>query len=59
MPLSENFAGWAKISPFHYYLGSDPLVNGMHWGHGAVLAGVFVVLVAASLPAFQRRDIRG
>jgi ABC-2 type transport system permease protein len=59
MPLSENFAGWAKVSPFHYYLGSDPLVNGMNWGHAAVLTGMFVVLVAASLPAFQRRDVRG
>lgn len=59
MPLSENFAGWAKVSPFHYYLGSDPLVNGMNWTHAAVLTGVFVILVAASLPAFQRRDVRG
>lgn len=59
MPLSENFAGWAKISPYHYYLGSDPLVNGMHWGHAAVLTAVFLVLVALSIPAFQRRDVRG
>lgn len=59
MPLSENYAGWAKISPFHYYLGSDPLVNGMNWGHAAVLTAIFLGLVAASLPAFQRRDVRG
>lgn len=59
MPLSERFAGWAKISPFHYYLGGDPLVRGMNWAHAGVLAGVFVVLVTASLPAFQRRDVRG
>ena len=58
MPLSENYAGWAKISPFHYYLGSDPLVNGMHWGHAAVLTGLFVLFVAASIPALQRRDLR-
>lgn len=57
MPLSENYAGWAKVSPYWYYLGSDPLVNGMAWGHAAVLAGLFVVLVGLSIPAFERRDL--
>ncbi|MEA1902103.1 MAG: ABC transporter permease subunit [Actinomycetota bacterium] len=58
MPLSEKYAGWAKLSPFHYYLGSDPLVNGMHWGHAAVLVGLFLGLVVLSMPALQRRDLR-
>jgi len=58
MPLSESFAGWAKLSPFHYYLGSDPLVNGMHWGHAAVLAGLFLAFVLLSIPSLQRRDLR-
>jgi len=58
MPLSENYAGFAKLSPFYYYLGSDPLVNGMNWGHGAVLAGLFVALVLLAMPLFERRDLR-
>jgi ABC-2 type transport system permease protein len=58
-PLSEAFAGWTVISPFEYYLGSDPLVNGMAWGDAAILAGLFVVLVAVSIPLFSRRDLRG
>lgn len=58
MPLSENYAGFAKLSPYWYFLGSDPLVNGMDWGHGAVLAGLFIVLVALAMPALQRRDLR-
>lgn len=58
MPLSENYAGWAKISPFHYYLGSNPLVNGMNWGHAGVLAGVFLLLVVLSIPLLERRDLR-
>ena len=58
-PLSEDFASWAEWSPFHYYLGSDPLVNGMSWADAGVLAGLFLVFVALSIPLFQRRDLRG
>jgi ABC-2 type transport system permease protein len=58
LPFSESLAGLAKATPFYYYLTSDPLMNGMHWGHGAVLAGLFVLLVAASVFLFQRRDLR-
>ncbi len=43
---------------FYYYLSSDPLINGMHWGHAAVLGGLFVILVAAAVVLFQRRDLR-
>ncbi len=57
LPYSE-FAGWEKISPFYYFLSSDPLLNGMHWGHGALLAGVTVALIALSVPLFNRRDLR-
>ena len=58
LPFSESLAGLAKATPFYYYLTSDPLLNGMHWGHGAVLAGLFAVLIAASVFLFQRRDLR-
>lgn len=58
-PLSDSFEPWAALSPFHLYLGSDPLVNGMSWTDGAILAVVFVGLVAIAVPLFQRRDLRG
>ena len=58
LPYSESLSGLAKATPFYYYLASDPLLTGMHWGHGAVLAGLFVVLVGASVILFQRRDLR-
>jgi len=58
LPFSDSLAGWAKVSPFYYYLTSDPLINGMHWGHGAVLAGLSVALVAAAVALFNRRDLR-
>jgi hypothetical protein len=30
----------------------------MHWGHGALLAGLAVALIALSVMLFQRRDLR-
>ena len=58
LSLSDSLAGLARWSPFYYYLTSDPLVNGMHWGHAAVLAGLSAVLVVASVVLFGRRDLR-
>lgn len=58
-PLSETLAPAARVSPFDWYLGSDPLLNGMDWTGAALLAGTFVVLVIAAIPLFQRRDLRG
>lgn len=58
LPLNDSLAGYAKWSPFYYYMGSEPLLNGMHWGHAAVLAGLFVALVALSIALFDRRDLR-
>lgn len=58
-PLSETFEPLAQFSPWYWYLGGDPLLNGMDWGGAALLAGVSAVLVALSIPMFQRRDLRG
>lgn len=58
-PLSDSFAPWATVSPFHYYLGSDPLTNGMAWGDASILATLVVALVALAIPLFNRRDLRG
>ena len=56
--LNDSLAGWARVSPFSYYLNTHPLENGMDWGNGAILAGLAVVLVAVSVVLFQRRDLR-
>jgi ABC-2 type transport system permease protein len=58
LQLSDSLAGLARWSPFYYYLGSDPLLNGMHWGHAALLAALALILVAASVRLFSRRDLR-
>jgi len=59
LPLSERLADWARLSPFHYYLGSNPLVDGLDWAHAGILAGLVVLLVGLSIPLFQRRDVKG
>jgi ABC-2 type transport system permease protein len=56
--LNDTLAGWARVSPFSYYLNTHPLENGMDWGNGAILAGLTIVLVAVSVVLFQRRDLR-
>ena len=58
LPFNDALIGWAKISPFYYYLSSDPLMNGMDWSHGAVLTGLTVILMVLALVFFQRRDLR-
>jgi ABC-2 type transport system permease protein len=55
--IAENPA-WQKLSPFYYYLGGDPLNNGLDWLHAGVLAAAAVVLIAIAFPLFQRRDVR-
>jgi ABC-2 type transport system permease protein len=58
LPLSDSLAGYAKWSPFYYYLSSDPLMNGMPWGHAAVLAVLSTVLIGIAVLLFDRRDLR-
>ncbi len=58
LPFSDRLASLARLSPFGWYLGSDPMTNGMDWGHAGLLSAAFLVLVAASVVLFQRRDLR-
>jgi ABC-2 type transport system permease protein len=56
-PQVEGLA-WARdLSPFHWYLGGSPLVNGLQASGILLLLGAAVVLVAAGTWAFNRRDI--
>ena len=59
LPANENFASWAKLSPFYYYQRSMPINNGMALGDVCVLLGAALVLVALSIWLFSRRDVRG
>jgi ABC-2 type transport system permease protein len=45
------------LSLFRYYMGNDPLRNGMSVADAAVLAAVAVAFLFAALIAFDRRDL--
>ena len=57
LPLVEGYAGWAKISPWYYYNGSDPLTNGIKPSHLAVLAAIAGGCFVVSLLVIDHRDI--
>lgn len=59
LSLSESTRAIVSWSPFEWYLGSDPMVNGMDWGGAALLGGSFLVLLLSSIPLFNRRDLQG
>ena len=55
--LVEGVRPLRWLSPFHYYLGGDPLHNGFQVGYLLVLVGIVVVLVAVAAVTFERRDV--
>ncbi len=58
LAVNERFADWVLISPWYYYLGSNPLERGVDFGHLGVLVGAAVLLVVAAAATFERADIR-
>jgi ABC-2 type transport system permease protein len=49
---------WARnLSPFHWYLGGDPLAKGLNIGDSLLMLVVAAVLLLIGLWRFDRRDI--
>jgi ABC-2 type transport system permease protein len=48
----------ARLLPWHYFNGSDPLINGVEIGDLAVLATGALVLLAVAVWRFEARDLR-
>jgi ABC-2 type transport system permease protein len=49
---------WTRdLSPWHWYLGGEPLKNGLQTSDALLLLAVTVVLVTAGSWAFNRRDV--
>ena len=46
------------LSPFTYYIGGNPLANGLNTVDVGILAGATLVLVVLAVVAFRRRDLR-
>lgn len=55
--LVDELKGWEKISIFYYYVGNDPLVNGVRALDIAALAALALLLAAAAAVTLQRRDL--
>ncbi|GGM37547.1 ABC transporter permease subunit [Dactylosporangium sucinum] len=58
--ISGMLDGWhwlRWISPFHYFIGTDPLHTGWHPGELLVLAAVGAVTTVLGVLLFDRRDV--
>jgi len=55
--LSDRVEQVQPASPFYWYLGGQPLRNGLDFGHMAALLGTTLVLLLLGLWAFNRRDV--
>jgi ABC-2 type transport system permease protein len=58
LSVNDRLAGWARLSPFHWYLGGDPLDQGLDVVGVAILVVLVVVFVSVAVVRFERRDLR-
>ncbi|MEE9473415.1 MAG: ABC transporter permease subunit, partial [Acidimicrobiia bacterium] len=57
LPLIKGWENTAKAFPWYYFQGSDPLLNGIGWGHLGVLFGGIALFLAAAVIGVNRRDL--
>jgi ABC-2 type transport system permease protein len=57
LPQVDGLKWTEAISPFDWYLGGEPLRNGVQLGHATLLLGLAVLLVALGTWRFNRRDV--
>lgn len=58
LPLA-NLASWAKLSPWYYFAGSNPLSNGIDVPHLLVLTAIAAAAMVIAYAGFTRRDLKG
>lgn len=56
-PLIGDVDWLRRLSPFYYYIGADPLRDGLDPGHAAVLGTATALTLALGLWRFARRDV--
>jgi ABC-2 type transport system permease protein len=57
VPLADPIAELVWLSPWHHFIGTDPMSNGVDWASAAWLLILAVVPLAAGVSLFKRRDI--
>ena len=57
-PQVDLLEPFSRVSPFHFYIGSNPLVNGLDMTHGGTLVGIAAVFLYLAIFTFERRDIK-
>jgi beta-exotoxin I transport system permease protein len=56
-PMVDTISWAQAISPFHYFSGGKPLVNGWQLADGLILLAVSLAFVGLAVVAFRRRDV--
>ena len=57
LPQISGLRWIQTFSPFNWYLGGEPLNNGIQWGHTALLIAVSAAFVSTGIWRFHDRDI--
>lgn len=58
LAVADGLSGWKRLSPFDWYLGDDPLHNGVDWTSVCLFLGFSALFVSAAVALFDRRDLR-
>ena len=56
-PIVDRLEPFQKLSPFYYYMDTDPLSNGLDFTHVGLLIVATAILLPLSIVMFERRDI--
>jgi ABC-2 type transport system permease protein len=58
VPMADAVADFAWLSPWHHYIGTDPLGSGLDPASAALLLVLAIVPLALGVYLFKRRDVR-
>lgn len=58
-PVEPDLEPYASWSPWYLYSGGEPLQNGIDWPGLMAMTAIAAALIVASVPLYDRRDIRG
>jgi ABC-2 type transport system permease protein len=57
LPMAEATADLAWLSPWHHYIGTDPMGSGIDWASAALLTILAAVPLVIAVYLFKRRDV--